>query len=379
MAKDEFDLIVIGGGISGLGVAIEAVAGGLSTLVLERGRCCAATSANSLRIIHGGFRYLQGMQIGRVVKSLRDQRRLMREASAYLEELPCIMPLQRFGMRSALPVRVAQGLYRVIAAMAREKIAGQGILSAREVEKTVPVLRGHAPYGALLWHDVRLKDPDGMTAFLKGHLEKFEGVVHEGSKVLSVHREGAGFLVAVQSGDNHYEVSAKAVANATGPWLWGLADVPRVSRPGLQWCRAFNLELRRELESRYAIGIKGAGGRLYFLVPRDGKTAVGTGYLPWKGDPADAKIAEAEAVEFLEGLNSALPELKLTFADVNKIECGVLPQERMTTSGPVPCGHERMYEDDGYVEILSTKYTTFLSQGRDAVKLLLPHLRQWKN
>jgi glycerol-3-phosphate dehydrogenase len=93
----EYELIIIGGGISGLGVAREAAQRGYHCLILEKEKCCRATSANSLRIIHGGFRYLQSLDFGRVFESISEQNYWLSAAPNYVKLLPCFLPLKRFG------------------------------------------------------------------------------------------------------------------------------------------------------------------------------------------------------------------------------------------------------------------------------------------
>ena len=113
--RTEYDLVVLGGGIAGLGVAWEATLRGLKVLLLERDRFGAATSANSLRIIHGGLRYLQSLSLKRVLVSSREQYHLLKSNPNHISLLKCLMPLKGSGMRSSWPVAAALSFHSSLA------------------------------------------------------------------------------------------------------------------------------------------------------------------------------------------------------------------------------------------------------------------------
>ncbi|MBN8551177.1 MAG: FAD-dependent oxidoreductase, partial [Deltaproteobacteria bacterium] len=107
VAPSAVDIAVIGGGISGLGVALEAALNGFEVALFEKGPLASATSANSLRIMHGGIRYLQQMNLPRVMESVRAQAELLADFPDIVRPLPCVMPLTSGGLKSAVPMKVA--------------------------------------------------------------------------------------------------------------------------------------------------------------------------------------------------------------------------------------------------------------------------------
>jgi glycerol-3-phosphate dehydrogenase len=363
-----FDVIVIGGGISGLGIADEASAAGLSTLVLEAMTCCSQTSDNTLRIIHGGFRYLQSFDLSRVVKSLRDQTDLLREVPKALAPLPCLMPLARFGLKSGLPVACAGLLYAAFMKVGRSSLPSPTILGRREVESLAPFLKERVPHGALCWHDAVMIAPDLVRDYLVGRCVQRGVTIEENRPAASLRRIDGTFEVYDQRGTAW---RAPKVVNAMGPWIDNL-NVPRElqgPRPG--WCKGINVTISRQLDPLYGIALQARDGRLFFCVPRGSGTAIGTWYEPHSADNLPPRVSEAEITTFLAAVNDVVGTGTIERDDVVHVDVGVLPVAPEDPGDTTPLAHERITARDGYIEVLSTKYTTFRSQARSVVGALI--------
>jgi glycerol-3-phosphate dehydrogenase len=364
---ETFDVIIIGGGISGLGVAREVASAGRSTLVLEAGTCGNATSNNTLRIIHGGFRYLQTFDLPRVIKSLNDQSALLHELPNAVQPLPCLMPLSRFGMKSRIPVTCASLLYGAIMRANRSPLPAPHIISPEKIHSTVKTLRTKAPHGALCWHDGVMTDPGAITRHLMTTITAAGGAIREETPVERIEGRNNNFTVHTAGGETF---TARCVVNTLGPWL-GTVQIPNHLagyRP--RWCKGFNLVIKQQLDPTYGIGIQSADGRLFFCVPRGTGTALGTWYLPHPDISVPPSVSEHEIAQFLHAFNASLPEAAITKHDIVHIDVGILPMERTSPSGPQLIAHERIHECEGYIEVMSTKYTTFRSQGRRVVNLI---------
>ena len=148
-----FDIAVIGGGISGLGVALEASKQGLKVILFERGKIAQETSANSLRIIHGGLRYLQSLNLLRAVNSLKAQAELLALAPDLIKPIQCVLPLSKFGLRSKFPAAIGLGLYRALSKYAIGRSAEHRIVNTEFIRSHLPIFEELAPHGALLWTD----------------------------------------------------------------------------------------------------------------------------------------------------------------------------------------------------------------------------------
>lgn len=362
-----YDLIVLGGGISGLGVARASVSRSWSTLVLEAGVCGKATSDNTLRIVHGGFRYLQTLQIARVFRSLGDQSYVCRHYPDAIQSLPCLMPLARWGLKSRIPVTSAALTYGLAMRLTGSPLEVPRVISGGEFEKLFPELAERGSRGALCWHDAVMTQPALVSSQLVDEIASRGGVIQEGSEVQAVRQDPSGFVVATSKGD----FLARRVINALGPWLDSVdvQDELRGIRP--LWCKGFNIITRKQLHATHAIGIEG-GGRLFFCVPRGEGTAIGTWYVPVPALCVTDKpvVSENELEQFLSAFNAALPEFQIVRDDIVAIDVGVLPMKREGSSGPQLYGSEIISFTRNYAEVMSTKYTTFRSQGERAISAL---------
>lgn len=359
------DVVVIGGGSAGLGVARAAAERGLSVVVLERGECGRATSDNSLRIIHGGFRYLQTFHLTRVIESLRAQAALRSEFPEIVKPLPCLMPLEAHGLKSRWPVRGAQVLFRAIARSVVGDAPLLGIMERDEVEREVPILAGRAPHGALLWTDAVMTDSKALLSAWTARAQEKGAVVRERIDVRAMEDRGDSAVVTLAGGE---QLLARWVVNAAGPEIDAIERPDGRLRPAVAgWARAFNVIVRPQLESHYGVALPG-DGRLLFAVPRGEHTAIGTGYLPER-QRGERSIAESEVAAFLIEASRTLPE-PLTLSDVVAVEAGLLPMAGLKDGAPVLCGAERIEREGRIITVISTKYTTFAEQGKKVARLL---------
>lgn len=363
------DIAVIGGGISGLGVSLEAALNGFSVALFERDELAAATSNNSLRIIHGGIRYLQQLHVPRVLESLRAQAELLADFPDIIKPLPCLMPLSSSGMKSRLPMSCAAAVYNLLARYEEAKPGAARTVSSDFITQKAACLAPLAPRGAFLWHDALLHDP---AALVRAVSEKAIacGAAHfQRTRVTAISREGKEFIVAVSRDGVVSRVRSKVVVDASGPWLDSLIDKRNRLNGALaeSWCKAFNLVLSKQLDPLYAIGLHSPQRRLFFAVPRNGGTALGTAYIAHTGPPEKAHVSPQEIELFLADFRATWPQANVSAGDVQSVECGVLPMQFVGPFGPVLYGQEKVVDRDGYVSVMSTKYTTFREQARRAV------------
>lgn len=374
MGAADTQLLVVGGGVSGIGVALAARARGISVLVLERDRALSATSANSLRIIHGGFRYLQTLDLARALRSLRDQRRLLESFPDSIVPLPCLMPLADGGLRSARPLQLAQRVYRLFGTVTGAGRPEGRVLTPFKVQREFDELSGQLPNGAFLWYDALIADLDRFHASLLDHAFASGVLLREHCAVHAIRPQGSGFAVTLNSGET---LVAPAVVNAAGPWINQGMSKNFVALPdlaGMQWARAFNVVVRRQLHPRVAVAGNGDGGRMLFAVPRGSGTALGTWYEPSRFEHHEEACVPSEQGlrALLSAARVAYPHWQIDEGDIEQIDCGLLPMRAMRRGEPVLYGSERIAQRGGYVELLSTKYTTFLSQGERVMRALRP-------
>jgi glycerol-3-phosphate dehydrogenase len=373
-------LIILGAGIAGLGVALEATKKGLTPLIIDSKSPCHATSDNSLRIIHGGFRYLQSFNVPRLIRSLNDQTAIAKRFNSSIKPLPCLMPLSRFGLKSRIPVSLAAYFYGLAMRFCRSPLPPPNVLSKNKIKEIAPIISAKAPYGALCWNDLVMLKPQEISELLVQHLLNNGAKFLNNTSVVGIDCERASsnpISVILSSGE---ELLANRVVNTLGPWL-GTISLPKhllESTLKPKWCIGFNLIISKQIHSSHAIAVQGPDGRLFFCVPRAGGSAIGTWYTPLRDDLGCSEVLlkdppTDEIERFVAAWCAALPEGAFKLEDIESIDSGVLPMIHDSEKGPLLYGSEviNVSNDRRYLEVLSTKYTTFLSQGQRVLQLLL--------
>ncbi|HEY9422185.1 MAG TPA: FAD-dependent oxidoreductase, partial [Thermoanaerobaculia bacterium] len=316
-----FDLVIIGGGIQGATLALEAAQRSLATLLIERGDLGGETTANSLRIVHGGLRYLQSMDLPRFRESVAERRWFLRSFPDLVKPLPCLMPLYDppRGGRLRRPAILRLAL-RMNDLLAREGAFPPGrMLSAPEVADLFPGVDRRGLRGGALWHDAVAPDPHRLLAeILRRACRCGAGVLDrtEATDLLQEDGKVAGVRAVDRKTGRPLEIRARAVVNCAGPWSREVArrfdrDVPPLFRPVL----AFNLLLDRPPPSRAALAVAapGPGAQTWFLVPMEDRLLAGTAYVPAAGENGPG---EEEIAGFLAALNAAVPGFALTRGEV---------------------------------------------------------------
>ncbi len=290
LASNVFDLLIIGGGIYGVSVARDAALRGLHVALVEKGDFGHATSFNSLKIIHGGFRYLQHLDVPRMRCSIFERSALMRIAPHLTHPLPFLMPTYGQGFQGKWIMRMALALNDLIGYdrnrhndSSRHLPHGH-VISRSECLNLVPGISKEGLTGGAVWYDCQLSSSERlMMAVLKS-------ATTAGAEVAN-YVEVTGFLrrghsiSGVQAVDrlngNGFDIQSRLVVNAAGPWVQDLLGlVNGCPRPGKFYLsKAMNLAVKSPLVTKYAVGVSGRGRfqdseamvqkghRLFFMVP----------------------------------------------------------------------------------------------------------------
>lgn len=368
--KREFDVVVVGGGITGLGVGLAASRWGFECAIFERGVLASGTSANSLRIIHGGLRYFQSLDIRRVLESVREQAFWLQEVPHLIKPLPCLMPLDRWGIHSTLPVGIVGSLYAQVLHLLGSPLKAPRILRAADCSRRLQSLSSLMPHGALCWEDALLLDHSAFVRYLRAKIESQGTEVHEGRSVEMIRRERGRWTIHVQDAGT---VSARVLVDARSESGAGdlrgdrnvVDAVGDNAGTGGRAAAAINLEFDFLLEPEAAVGLRTKQGRLFFAVPRDERTVIGTWYYPHA--IPDERRASEEA-RFVQEIREAFHDDRFTPDRVVHRDHGLLPMRRMKGQEPVLWGRHAVTEHDGLITVRSTKYTTFRLVGEEALK-----------
>ena len=380
LERDNFDLVVVGGGITGAGVALDAASRGYSVALVEKSDFAAGTSSRSSKLIHGGLRYLQNFDLGLVREALLERSLLVKLAPHIVKPLPFVVPTFG-GKRPDRVLGMGLNMYDVMSwRRGRDESEAWSperhrMIDGAEVIEMVPALAGREPTAGYLFYDCQTDDVRLVLTVL-AEAERFGAVIANACDVTGlVERDGhaAGVFVRDVLGGGEFELCADNVVNATGVWadrlrpeeLYSEEEVPRI-RPS----RGTHLTLSRELLDVRAGAIAPAGGdRTVFVLPWLGRTLVGTTDNDYEGSVEHVPPSDDDIADLLEAVNGFFGT-ELGAADLTGAYAGVRPL--ISTGDPkksVDISRKaELYEtSSGLVTITGGKLTTWRRMAKMAV------------
>jgi glycerol-3-phosphate dehydrogenase len=376
-----FDLLVVGGGITGAGVARDAARRGLRVLLVDQGDLAQGTSSRSSKLVHGGLRYLEHGQIGLVFESVSERRILMEIAPHLVRPLPFLFPVYRQQGRSPLVLGAGMWLYDGLSLFRSPQLHRR--LSRADILNEEPTLAREGLRSAELYYDCGTDD--GRLT-----LETALDAVEWGATLLTWCRWEAflhhpsgrivGARLRDRLTDQLLEVSISAAVNATGPWtdMTLALCAPRPTRL-LRPTKGVHIVVDRErLPVRYAtVMVHPKDRRVLFAIPWGERTYLGTTDTDWNGDP-DLVAADRDDVGYLlEAAEAFFPERKLREDDVLATWAGLRPllsQEGIAESS-VSREHRVLVDLDGLVTVAGGKLTTYRRMAAEVVERVLDVLR----
>jgi glycerol-3-phosphate dehydrogenase len=377
-----FDLLVVGGGIHGVAAAWDAAERGLAVALVERDDFGSGVSWNSLKIIHGGLRYLQTADLVRLRESVRERAALLRIAPGLVKPLGFLVPTRGHGLKGREAMAAGLLLNDLLSAdrnrdlPADQQIPRSRMLSSRETLAVVPGLSAENLNGGALWYDAQVESSERLTigfahaaassgAVLANHVEAV-GFLRDGSRVRGVRARD-------QTTGREVEVRARLTLNAAGPGALTLLTQAGLSAPPVAFLRAMNLVFARPAGVGLGVGAP-SGGRFLFLVPWRGLTLVGTAY-----EPAEVEERADSVPVFLEEARRAFPWADLRPADLCLVHRGLVPG-RGSAAGlrgrTLWLDHEADGGEPGLVSVIGVKFTTARGVAEAAVDLAARRLGQ---
>ncbi|MCH7491337.1 MAG: FAD-dependent oxidoreductase, partial [Gemmatimonadetes bacterium] len=390
-AGRNYDLIIIGGGVYGIALTLEAARRGFRSLLLERGDYGGETSWNSLRIAHGGLRYLQTADFRRHRESVAERRWLLTHFPDLVKPLPCLMPLYGRGARRPGVLRVALGLDNVLArhrndGVSREAFLPPGrIVSPEQTVKLCPTVDREGLQGGALWYDAAMPHSQRLL------IEMLHWAVACGATALNYveadrllkRRDRVIGVSAVDRVEGRLiDVHAPVVVNCAGASCRDVArrfdrDLDELFHPSL----AFNVLLDRQPFSHTAIAVtpRSRDARTYFLHGVNGKILAGTYHAPHNDTvPANA-VSDALLSTFLAHLNLAIPSLEVSPHDVLRVHWGMVPARRPGSAEPAIretiLHHAESGGPRGLVSVSGVKFTTARSVAEKTLREIAHHRR----
>jgi glycerol-3-phosphate dehydrogenase len=376
------DLLVIGGGIVGAGVAREAARRGLQTGLLERGDFASGTSGKTSRLIHGGLRYLQDYRVRLVRQALRERDRLLENAPALVHPLPFVIPAYSGRRPRAAALRFGLFLYDLLST---RTLPRRKWLRPQAAVEREPGLGGEDLAGAGVYYDAWTDDARFVLAVIQD-AGRAGAAVANYAEVTELLRDGervAGVRTIDRMTGGVAELRAKVVVNATGVRLDSLRG-PR-SVPTIRPTKGVHIFLpRAKVGNRHAVALTTRrDGRLVFVLPWGDLTLIGTTDTDFRGDPDRVTPDGRDVAYLLEATNEAFPTANVGLEDVVSAYAGLRPLVRRGTAGPsesdISREHEIFVDSDGLISVAGGKFTTHRAMAEEVVDLVETRLARRSN
>jgi len=370
-----WDLIIIGGGITGAGIFRSAVSAGLKTLLLEASDFAFGTSSRSSKLVHGGFRYLYNKQYHVTYESVTERQRLLKEAPALIDPLPFNLPNYAAYKFPSWLFQLGLGIYDLMAARWDHRT-----LSFNQMQQSAPGLSQSGFLKGFRYYDAVLDDARLVFRIIRETVQD-GGTALNYAKVVNLLRDNQGRMCAVAlqdmaSAQQHiYEVSAKVIVNAAGPWgdeVRGYLHLPEKLRP----LRGSHIILSgsRLPVSEAVTFFHPRDKRAMFVIPWEGTTMVGTTDIDHSGSNFQAgpePFASAAEIEYiLEGISALFPHSHIRTEDILSTFSGLRPV--IDSGAATPSKESRAHQvwlEDGLVTVSGGKLTTFRIMARDTLRL----------
>lgn len=401
LGDKRFDIVVVGAGIHGATIAHEAAKAGFSVALLEKGDFGHSTSANSLKIVHGGIRYLQHGDFKRMRESIVSRRSMMQFAPHLVKPLACLMPTYGHGVKGHEMMRLAFGIYDLVAwdknvgLPAESRLSPGKSVDTTEVKWAVPGVPEEGLAGGAVWYDALAENTERLILEYVKEAVRYGVAAVNYTEVVDIETDNGRVTGVVAKdivkGAGDIRISCDRVINAAGPWLASLAG-GNSALGSQQWASAVNIVVKRRLFKKYAVGLEGytdfidkdaiikRGKRLFFFVPwREKYTMVGTTYKAYQGKADDLSLSREDLQGFLDDINKVYPAGELSLGDVTYYHAGLLPMDEAGKSDKDSVqldkssriiDHSGSDKIEGLYSIKGVKYTTAPVIAQDMIKVL---------
>lgn len=384
MATDPVDVLIIGGGITGAGIARDTALRGFRTALVDKADFGAGTSSHSSRLIHGGIRYLEqglgGLKL--VFEASRERRALLRIAPHLVRPLAFLFPVYRGGRVPAWKLRAGMWLYDLLSAF--RNVRRHRWLRAKRVRRVEPALRDRGLKGAALYYDAQADDARLVLATVRSAARAGALMANyvEVTALLKPDGRVRGAIVHdVLTGESR-TIRAHVVVNATGPWSDALRrlDDPQAA-PLMRLTKGAHVAVpRRRIANEHAVTLfSPIDGRVMFVLPWGDLAYIGTTDTDADSSPDTVPVTAADVTYLLRSANAAFPDAHLGPNDVVSAWAALRPllrEDNHADPSQVSREHRVVESAQGLITIAGGKLTTYRVMARDVADRVAARLHE---
>ena len=378
--NQQFDILIIGGGITGVGTARDAAYRGLKVAVIEMNDLAFGTSSRSSKLVHGGLRYLETYEFSLVFEAVSERRILMNIAPHLVNPLGFLFPIYKNSRRSSFTVNLGMWVYDGLSLFRSPKIHRN--LSKKEVQKEEPALLSHDIKGAPLYYDCSTDDAR-LTLETALDAVKHDALVATYTKVIGYVYENnhiVGVRVRDQFSGEEKEVRANAVINATGPWSDKTRLLGEEGKERLRPTKGVHIVFdgKKLPLNNAVVCFHPVDGRVLFVIPWGDRSYVGTTDTDFTEKLGEVAATKEDVAYLLEATNHYFPDVNLKTDDVISTWAGVRPLlagEAGEDESAVSREHVISIDKNGLVTIAGGKLTTYRRMAAEVVDKTIDWLR----
>lgn len=376
-----FDLLIIGGGITGAGIAWDAAKRGIKTALIERDDFAFGTSSRSTKLIHGGLRYLKKGEVGLVREVGREREWLYGSAPHLLKPMPMLLPLYKGGTFGYWTASMGLYIYDRLAGV--DKKERRVMQHAGKAARQEPLLKGEGLKGGGLYYEYRSDDARLTVEVLKTAVRHGAWVVNyvEAGEFLYYQSKLCGVKAIDRLTGQEVEIRARRIVNAAGPWV----DLVRARDHALKGKRLLLTKGVHLVVDHKKLPIRQAAyfdapddGRMIFVIPRGTKTYIGTTDTVYTGNLEGPRVTEADRDYLLKAVEHIFPRIKLQAEDVESMWAGLRPLIRQEGKKPSDISRkDEIWESpSGLITIAGGKLTGFRKMAEKAVNMIARSLER---
>ncbi|TWU26073.1 glycerol-3-phosphate dehydrogenase/oxidase [Bythopirellula polymerisocia] len=372
LSNREFDLLVVGGGIVGSGVARDAAMRGLATAVIDKQDFASGTSSRSSRLLHGGIRYLAQGNIGLVREASREKMVIHKIAPHLSDPLAFIFPTHKRSTWSLWKLGIGVKVYDLLCG--RRNLGKSTVLNRKQILELLPGLQTSNLSGAVRYFD-------GITNDARLTVDTLRSACNHGASVtnyvrfIDAHQENDIWRCELQNTTTNvsYEIHAKCVINATGPWSHNLPH----SKTSLRLTKGVHLVIDRSRLPVPDAVVFAEGSRILFAIPWGERVILGTTDTDYDG-PIDSPRCEPEDQQYvLDVVNEAFPAVGLSNQDVLSTWAGLRPlvADKHGNPSDISRRHEIKMSHPGWWDVTGGKLTSYRLMAEETVDAVAHFLR----